>query len=129
MQTSESFVCCKKCLPRARTNIQISRHNFTKHNFPTQSLHNPPSPKHPWHGRKVQSKDSPQKNYQNIKIRSTPAIPSVIVTTATGENHQVTAVEVTAVVTGKKNHRPHLPRWPLLNYLVSRRSHLAVMWK
>ena len=27
----------KKCLPSARTNIQISRHNFTKHNFPTAS--------------------------------------------------------------------------------------------
>ena len=31
------FSAGKKCLPRARTNIQISRHNFTKHNFPTSS--------------------------------------------------------------------------------------------
>ena len=125
MQTSESFVCCKKCLPRARTNILISRHNFTKHNLPTQRIHNPPRHKHPWHAQKLHTKNHPpQKNYKTIIIRSIPAVPSIIVITETVENHQVTAV-----VAGEKNHRPHLPKWPLWNKLVPRRGHLAVMRK
>ena len=122
MQTSESFVCCKKCLPWARTNILCSRHNFTKHNLPTQRVHNPPQHKHPWHGQKLkhQNPNPPRKNYR-YTIISTPFLQSSVVTTATGENHQV--------ATGEKNHRPHLPKWPLWNKLVPRRGHLAVIRK